>query len=313
MGQSAVEEEIIRLHSAVLDQIRIAGDAALQDVRRTAYQTGENNNLRVLINKNISTGTRTPTRWWRSMASWVVSALLRILRRDHNLYQEHRPDPYDFLSRRAETVLRAGVPRGHEPSGFRLSRMARRAADPSYGGMCSPPPLVRGRRSAPEGDVPGIASAGQDHVGGRNHRDHGEQDQVRTDTPEHPVHPWQRGDDPGRGESHPVHDHRTIRRLSAGSGHEQRCRRNHRNPDGRKERRGIMRGLPHSDWKYVSLVPESTFVERVRPVRIVSMACLGLCVLLGGAAAYMFARRSYNPVACLMQLLEHPADPSPGA
>jgi AraC-like DNA-binding protein len=66
-----------------------------------------------------------------------------------------------------------------------------------------------------------------------------------------------------------------------------------------------------SDWKYVSLVPQRTFAEPVTPVRIASLACLGLCVLLGGAAASIFARRNYDPVARLIRLLEHPADAHP--
>lgn len=313
MGQSAVEEEIIRLHSAVLDQIRIAGDAALQDVRRTAYQTGVNNNLRVLINKNIS---------YRDVDPYTLVALYGELGRI-KLFSEYSDEIIIYIRNidRILTLSGPAEPKQYfeqayhgvmnlQDSDYRawLDALRIRHTEEcvplllSYGGddlrqkvmYRQSLPLDR-TTSVDATIVITVSKTRFERILQNIQSIHGSEAMILDGENRilfTTIGPYDRSSplDPA---------------TSSAAAGTTRIRMDGKNVVASCVASRI------SDWKYVSLVPESTFVERVRPVRIVSMACLGLCVLLGGAAAYMFARRSYNPVARLMQLLEHPAGTHP--
>lgn len=55
-----------------------------------------------------------------------------------------------------------------------------------------------------------------------------------------------------------------------------------------------------NDWKYVSVVPVALYKEKVVYMRRLTYFSMGFCLLLGGAIAYLFAKRHYNPVREIM-------------
>ncbi|WP_411350138.1 helix-turn-helix domain-containing protein [Paenibacillus sp. WLX2291] len=54
-------------------------------------------------------------------------------------------------------------------------------------------------------------------------------------------------------------------------------------------------------WNYISLTQTSLFYERAAYIRNLTMVCLFLCILIGGAVAYWFTRKNYSPLYQLMQ------------
>lgn len=59
-----------------------------------------------------------------------------------------------------------------------------------------------------------------------------------------------------------------------------------------------------TDWKYVTVVPESIFLERAEYVRNLTIISLMLCLLLGGVITYYSLKKNYNPVDQVVKLLE---------
>lgn len=65
-------------------------------------------------------------------------------------------------------------------------------------------------------------------------------------------------------------------------------------------------------WKYVSILPSAIFMEKAVYVRNLTVISVIVCTLIGGIAAVFFARRNYNPVRELLQLVSGKTDVSPG-
>jgi len=51
-----------------------------------------------------------------------------------------------------------------------------------------------------------------------------------------------------------------------------------------------------SDWKYVSVVPVSVFMEKAQYIRKIIIISILLCILIGGNVAYFFTKKNYNPI-----------------
>lgn len=59
-----------------------------------------------------------------------------------------------------------------------------------------------------------------------------------------------------------------------------------------------------TDWKYVCVIQDSVFKEKIVYVRNLTMACLAVCIIIGTAAIIWFARRNYNPINELVSNLK---------
>ncbi len=60
-------------------------------------------------------------------------------------------------------------------------------------------------------------------------------------------------------------------------------------------------------WKYVSVLPSSIFLEKAQYIRNLTLISLAICLIGGGVLAYYFARKNYNPVNELVELLSEKA------
>lgn len=58
------------------------------------------------------------------------------------------------------------------------------------------------------------------------------------------------------------------------------------------------------DWKYISIFPADIFMERVSYIRTITFYSLLLCMFLGAGAAYIFAKRNYNPIGELVTIFK---------
>jgi two-component system, response regulator YesN len=58
-----------------------------------------------------------------------------------------------------------------------------------------------------------------------------------------------------------------------------------------------------NNWKYVSMLPSSVFLEKARYIRNLTLVSLAVCLIGGVIVAYYFARRNYYPVRELIDLL----------
>lgn len=59
--------------------------------------------------------------------------------------------------------------------------------------------------------------------------------------------------------------------------------------------------------KYVMAVPYSVFWSKVEYIKTLALVSVGVCIMLGGVLAYLFARKNYNPVNALLRILERRA------
>lgn len=64
-------------------------------------------------------------------------------------------------------------------------------------------------------------------------------------------------------------------------------------------------------WKYVTVIPSRVFSEKAEYVKYLTVASLILCLLLGSFAAYLIAKRNYNPVNQIIQILSSKAGLKP--
>lgn len=62
-----------------------------------------------------------------------------------------------------------------------------------------------------------------------------------------------------------------------------------------------------SGWKYVSIIPKRIFLSKAKHMRDLTLVGISLCLLIGGAAAYVFAKRNYNPVRRILETLSNRA------
>jgi len=60
-----------------------------------------------------------------------------------------------------------------------------------------------------------------------------------------------------------------------------------------------------SDWKYVSIIPEYIFLDKVEYIRKLILISVLLCLLVGGIMAYMLSRKNYYPLNDLIQSFIH--------
>ncbi|MFB5674097.1 AraC family transcriptional regulator [Paenibacillus terreus] len=58
-----------------------------------------------------------------------------------------------------------------------------------------------------------------------------------------------------------------------------------------------------TDWKYVSVFPPGVFWEKAREIRNMNLLGLLLCFVVGGIVIWYFARKNYNPVRELVNVL----------
>ena len=56
-------------------------------------------------------------------------------------------------------------------------------------------------------------------------------------------------------------------------------------------------------WKYVCVIPNSVFSQRFLYLRTIMIVCMLFCLLLGGAMIWLLARRNYNPLQELLNLI----------
>lgn len=56
-------------------------------------------------------------------------------------------------------------------------------------------------------------------------------------------------------------------------------------------------------WTYISLVPESEYLAKVKLLKSLTYFALALCVLLGGLSAYWLTRRNYAPIRNMMDFV----------
>lgn len=79
---------------------------------------------------------------------------------------------------------------------------------------------------------------------------------------------------------------------------------------------GIIRGTLHgervvishlssevTDLKYVSVIPERVFWQKMSYIRNLALLSFLFCLALGGMVAYFFLKRNYNPISNLVQIL----------
>jgi two-component system, response regulator YesN len=57
-----------------------------------------------------------------------------------------------------------------------------------------------------------------------------------------------------------------------------------------------------TDWKYVSVIPQSVFQKRVKYAYQVFFTSVMLCLIIGVFIAYLFAKRNYNPLDKLISI-----------
>lgn len=57
-----------------------------------------------------------------------------------------------------------------------------------------------------------------------------------------------------------------------------------------------------TDWKYISIIPQSLFQQRIKYAYHVFFTSVMLCLIIGGVIAYLLAKRNYNPVDKLINI-----------
>lgn len=60
-----------------------------------------------------------------------------------------------------------------------------------------------------------------------------------------------------------------------------------------------------TSWKYVCVIPDSVFKEKILYINNLTMICYAVCLLLGGIAILILARKNYNPVKELVITLKN--------
>jgi two-component system response regulator YesN len=63
-----------------------------------------------------------------------------------------------------------------------------------------------------------------------------------------------------------------------------------------------------SEWKYVCVIPNSVFKEKVVYVRNLTIICFLICIILGGAVIVLLAKKNYNPLKELVNSLKSKYD-----
>lgn len=63
-----------------------------------------------------------------------------------------------------------------------------------------------------------------------------------------------------------------------------------------------------NDWKYVSVVSVSQYMEKVESMRRLTYISMSACLVLGSFMAFMAARRNYNPVRNIMNFVNRAQD-----
>jgi len=58
------------------------------------------------------------------------------------------------------------------------------------------------------------------------------------------------------------------------------------------------------DWKYISVIPISVFLEKVNYIQRLAIYSLLFCMVGGGIISYLFARRNYHPLEKLVSLIK---------
>lgn len=56
------------------------------------------------------------------------------------------------------------------------------------------------------------------------------------------------------------------------------------------------------DWRYITIIPRSVFSGKAKDVINIILLCTTVCIAGGIIAAFMFARKNYNPIDNLLQL-----------
>jgi AraC-like DNA-binding protein len=58
-----------------------------------------------------------------------------------------------------------------------------------------------------------------------------------------------------------------------------------------------------SDWKYISVIPKAVFLKKAKYVRDLTMAGILFCLIIGGTAAYILAKKNYSPIKKILETL----------
>jgi two-component system response regulator YesN len=67
-------------------------------------------------------------------------------------------------------------------------------------------------------------------------------------------------------------------------------------------------GSALNDWKYVSVVPIRIFLEKVEYIKLLIVAYIVICLIIGCVIAYYFSRRNYRPLKRLTQVVSNNID-----
>lgn len=59
----------------------------------------------------------------------------------------------------------------------------------------------------------------------------------------------------------------------------------------------------NKDWKYVFLQPSKVFTEKLRYLRLLIMASVSMCLVIGGIVSYFFSKRHYIPINNIVQTI----------
>jgi AraC-like DNA-binding protein len=58
-----------------------------------------------------------------------------------------------------------------------------------------------------------------------------------------------------------------------------------------------------NDWKYVTVIPVNTFLDKLNKIRIITYSGIGICMLLGIVLTLYFSRKNYNPISDMLSVL----------
>ncbi len=64
---------------------------------------------------------------------------------------------------------------------------------------------------------------------------------------------------------------------------------------------GIYLSSSVKTWKYVSIIPDSIFYEKLKYIRNFSAIGIILCMVIGGVVAFIFTKKNYTPVRCIIE------------
>lgn len=67
-----------------------------------------------------------------------------------------------------------------------------------------------------------------------------------------------------------------------------------------------------NEWRYVSVIPSRTFLQKVQYIKIMIYIYLGLCLVIGGFTAYFLTKKNYSPIRKITQLLKSDSGKSEG-